>query len=630
MFPAFLAFLRPNKPSKPKSAAARRRTSTKNAGSSSGHHPQRRTNHRPGVTVPLRLGEILIRENVVTREQLNEALDEQRRQKTPVGEFLVRKGHLTPEKLERYLQLQVTEQGGSAPGHRLPPLPSSVNDFAFLFGAVLYVASGRGANPAIRTWQIEARRRGVEVLVKQCDMEKLAELRSSLSSADVRLRAGLPAIRRFRGLVADAVTADASDISLHLVSNDGAGYMDVLFRVNGDLVKHGQHTEEEGEMMIRSIFAAMSDVADAQIIDDADQSAVINNPAFLRGEDGRALPLSGLRIAKSKLTTGHGVSVRLLYQSKEDASRDPIGDLGYSERQKQDLRYLARLTHGVSMFTGPTGSGKSTTLAAEIQIIKNTRKGVKIITIEDPAEYKFSDTRIWQYYITNSDRGKHVFADKLKISLRQDPDIIMVGEIRDQEVAKQALTAAITGHQVWTTLHVTEPLQSITRLKAMDVEEYLLRDHKLIRAICGQRLLKQLCPDCSEPLSGNEHLYEPQTLEHLKTWTKGTPFNGLDRVRVPGKNNRCKSCGGTGYARKRTAAAQIIRTDAWMLEGLLDRGATFVEQKYLARNDAAPSMQAHGVLKILDGRVDILSVEAVLDPLEPRPEHMRELTMEDL
>lgn len=593
--------------------------------------PRRRSDRQNPASKPPLLGEILVRDKVISREQLNNALSEQQRMRRPLYEILAARGILDDDNMDEYIQLQIAGREEDGSPLRLPPLPQEVEDFAFLNGAVLNVATGRAAHPRIGSWVNTVRReKRVEIRIRQCDMESLTEQRRYLSTSDVEQRAKLPAIQRVRGLIAEAVKDRASDVKMTLVTNDGSGYMDVHFRINGDMVKRAkQYTEEDGEMMIRSIYTGMADLTQSQFIDADDQPAMVTGAAFLRDSNEMPLPLSALRVQKSKLTLGQGVAIRLLYEQREDGHTDQLGELGYSANQKKTLWHLSRLTNGVCLFTGPTGSGKSTTLARMIQIIKDNRKGVSVITIEDPAEYKFLDTRIWQYYIPSSDdANRNVFAEKLKVSLREDPDIIMVGEIRELSTAEQALNAAITGHQVWTTLHVTEPLQTITRLKAMKVDEYLLRDHRLIRAICGQRLIKQLCPDCSRPLAGHEGQYDPLSLENLETWTKGTPFHNLDQVRVPGHG--CESCRGTKYSRSRTVAAQIIQTDAEMLEGLLDHGTNHVEKSFLGKPDAAPSMQAHGILKILAGRTDILSVESVLDPLLPRPESLRVLTLEDL
>ena len=414
--------------------------------------------------------------------------------------------------------------------------------------------------------------------------------------------------------------------------------MDVHYRVKGDLKLVSQFTEKDGAQMMGAMFQGMSKVADATVRDMDDQNAVINDIAFLRGDDGRDLGLTGLRLAKSKLVSGLGVAMRLLYHQKGDGNADLLDKLGYSPRQNAILKRLSRLTSGVNLFTGPTGSGKSTTLAAEIRMILSQRKGVKTITIEDPVEYEFRDSRVWQYKIANAnteEEKSRAFAGKLKAALREDPDIIMVGEIRGLETAREAINAAMTGHQVWTTLHVTDPFQIIQRLTAMGVEPFLLTDPSLMTAFIGQRLIKTLCPHCSVPLAGNEdafiaaHPGGEQTLENLRTWTKGTPFKDLSGVRLLGNQKECTHCHGSGIS-GRTVAAQVIPTDDELLQGLLEHGPSRTRADYLARPDAQITMQMHGILKVLAGEVDPRSAEEMLDPIRARPDSLRELTMEDL
>ena len=600
------------------------------------------------AAAPVRLGDLLLQKGAIQPDRLRAALIEQQTTGKKLGEILVRKGDLTDGDLQRYLAMQHGDDAPRFSMDDIPPLPGSVADFALQDGVVLYVAQGRVGHPAIQSWLADARRMDIGIAVEACDMDTLSCLRGALSGGRNNQIAGLSAVRKVRQVVADAVEKGASDVSMTLVENGGNGYMDVHYRVKGDLKLVSQFTEKDGAQMMGAMFQGMSKVADATVRDMDDQNAVINDIAFLRGDDGRDLGLTGLRLAKSKLVSGLGVAVRLLYHQKGDGNADLLDKLGYSPRQNAILKRLARQTSGVNLFTGPTGSGKSTTLAAEIRMILLQRLGVKIITIEDPVEYEFRDSRVWQYKIANAnteEEKSRAFAGKLKAALREDPDIIMVGEIRGLETAREAINAAMTGHQVWTTLHVTDPFQIIQRLTAMGVEPFLLTDPSLMTAFIGQRLVKTLCPHCSVPLAGSEdafiaaHPGGEQTLENLRTWTKGTPFKDLSGVRLLGgrgspsasdaRGAECPHCHGTGIS-GRTVAAQVIPTDDELLQGLLERGPSRTRLDYLARPDAEITMQMHGILKVLAGEVDPRSAEEMLDPIRARPDSLRELTMEDL
>lgn len=582
------------------------------------------------------LGDLLIQKGIVRPDRIQIALNEQKNTGKKLGDILVKNGDITVDLLQKFLSMQADKDTPIYRIEDLPPLPVSVADFALQDGTVLYVAEGRTGHPSIQSWLADSKRMGIVISVESCDMDTLSRLRGTLSGGKNNQIAGLSAVKKVRVMVSDAVKKGASDISMTLVENDGNGYMDVHYRIKGDLVLDHQTTEKDGSQMMGAMFQGMSKVADATARDMDDQNAIINDVAFLRGDDGKDMGLTGLRLAKSMLVSGLGVAVRLLYHQKVDGEVDLLDNLGYSPRQNEILRRLSRLTSGVNLFTGPTGSGKSTTLAAEIRMILRNRGGVKIITIEDPVEYEFRDSRVWQYRIANANTEEEkskAFAGKLKAALREDPDIIMVGEIRGLETAQEAINAAMTGHQVWTTLHVTDPFQVLQRLTAMGVEPFLLTDPSLMAAFIGQRLIKTLCQHCAIPLIGNEeqfmktHPGGDQTLKNLNTWTKGTPFTDLSHVLL--KGNGCEHCKGTGVS-GRTVAAQVIPTDDELLQGLLEKGPSRSRSEYMARPDAEITMQMHGILKVLAGEVDPRAMEEMLDPIKERPDNLRELTKEDV
>jgi type II secretory ATPase GspE/PulE/Tfp pilus assembly ATPase PilB-like protein len=259
------------------------------------------------------------------------------------------------------------------------------------------------------------------------------------------------------------------------------------------------------------------------------------------------------------------------------------------------------------------------------------RHGVRVITIEDPVEYVFPSDYVWQYLIANANTDEEknrAFAGKLKTALRQDPDIIMVGEIRGLEVAKEAVNAAITGHQVWTTLHVSDPFMIIQRLVAMGIDGFYLQDPKMLSSLIAQRLVKTLCPHRAIPAQEG-HLVEQgvdrEDWDNLKSWV--TDDFRLDGVRLKGPG--CGHCNGTGI-KGRTVVSHVVPTDEDLLVTMVERGPMAARKSYLDRPDAEVPMEAHAVLKVLTGQVDPRFVAEMLGPIERRPENLRALTLEDI
>lgn len=509
------------------------------------------------------------------------------------------------------------------------PFPDAAKEYAAIDGNHLYILKGRQGMPVIQSWRAELARAGFTIDIVECDMEALAQVRSSVAQSS---EANLSAVRQVRRIVAQAVQEKASDIHFSLHGEAGKGHMSVQFRVRGTVEDRMQFPFSEGSQMIRAMFQGMAAVSDASFRETEDQHAVIVNPALLRSDAGEDLGLSGIRLARAPLYDGMNLAARLLYRlekPREDA--DLLEQLGYSKRQRHILYRLARQTMGINPFTGPTGSGKSTTLAQMIHSILRMRHGVRIITIEDPVEYVFGTDYVWQYLIANANTDEEknrAFSGKLKTALRQDPDIVVVGEIRGLEVAKEAINASITGHQVWTTLHVSDPFMIVQRLVAMGVDGFYLQDPKMLSSLIAQRLVKTLCQHCAIPAdeqSVRAQGVDIEDWEAIKTWV--TPEFPLEGVRLKGPG--CAHCRGTGIA-GRTVVSQVVPTDEDLLIAMVNEGPMAARRSYLARPDAEIPMEAHAVLKVLAGKTDPRFVAEMLGPIEPRPEALRALTREDL
>ncbi|MCK5666755.1 MAG: type II/IV secretion system protein, partial [Thiotrichaceae bacterium] len=234
----------------------------------------------------------------------------------------------------------------------------------------------------------------------------------------------------------------------------------------------------------------------------------------------------------STMPTQHGESVvmRLLDQNTGILN---LGELGMNDAVLNRCRKSIHRPHGLVLLTGPTGSGKTTTLYAALSELNNSKK--KIITAEDPVEYRLE--RISQVQINN--KIDLTFAKVLRTALRQDPDIILIGEMRDAETANIAIRSAMTGHMVLSTLHTNDAISSVYRLQDMGIEGYLIATS--LQAIVAQRLIRKICNDCK-----TEH--HPD--EHETSWLQSVASEHLSSTRFF-KGLGCHLCNNTGYKGRR-------------------------------------------------------------------------------
>lgn len=353
-----------------------------------------------------------------------------------------------------------------------------------------------------------------------------------------------PAIRLCNRLVAEASKARASDIH---IEPEERGFR-VRFRVDGALYERESLSTKQGQTAI-SRFKILSnlDIAERR-----------------RPQDGRfSFPVGGrpvdLRISSTPNVHGESVVLRLL--QRNDVSFD-LEELGFAAEDAQVLHRLSDRPNGILLLTGPTGSGKTTTLYALIQRL--AERDVKILTIEDPVEYRIDGVSQTQ---VNSAIGLN-FASALRSFLRHDPDIIMIGEMRDLETAKTAVQAALTGHLVLSTLHTNDAPSAVMRLLDMGVEDYLVAS-TLVGAV-GQRLVRRTCSACGGA-SGPRDISDPV----------------------------CTHCGGAGF-HGRLAIAEILEVDE-ALRAAITAEPTAAKLTKVARQSGFKSMREDGDDKIAKG-----------------------------
>jgi general secretion pathway protein E len=284
------------------------------------------------------------------------------------------------------------------------------------------------------------------------------------------------------------------------------------------------------------------------------------------------------------MPSSHGERVVLRLLDKNAGNLDLV-QLGMTEAIRVQFEELLRKPHGIILVTGPTGSGKSTTLYAGLTDINH--KDINILTVEDPIEYEIEG--IGQTQVNT--KVDMTFARGLRAILRQDPDVVMIGEIRDLETAQIAVQASLTGHLVLSTLHTNTASGAITRLQDMGVEPFLVSSSLL--GVLAQRLVRTLCDECKEP-----HLPSKQERELLGLSKKDeTPI-----YRAKG----CKACGFNGY-KGRTGIHELLLVDDKIRELIHGGRGELAIEKYI--REFAPSIRHDGMQKVLAG---ITTLEEVL------------------
>jgi general secretion pathway protein E len=347
------------------------------------------------------------------------------------------------------------------------------------------------------------------------DIPKTEDLLDSASDA--------PIIRLINGLIAEAVRAGASDVHVEPFEER----VSVRFRVDGVLRETISLSARLAPPLISRIkVMARLDIAEKRV-----------------PQDGRlTLTLAGkgvdVRVSTLPSRYGERVVLRLL---DKDSAQFSLEDLGMAPAQLADFKHALAQPNGIVLVTGPTGAGKTTTLYAGLNLLNDQTRN--ILTVEDPVEYAVEGVGQTQ---VNAKVGM-TFAAGLRAILRQDPDVVMVGEIRDRETAEIAVQASLTGHTVLSTVHTNSAVAAITRLRDMGVESYLLAS--TLSAVLAQRLVRRLCPSCKEehaPDEAERRMLELAAHEEARLW----------------RPRGCELCGGTGFAGRRGVYETVVIDDA--------------------------------------------------------------------
>jgi type II secretory ATPase GspE/PulE/Tfp pilus assembly ATPase PilB-like protein len=338
------------------------------------------------------------------------------------------------------------------------------------------------------------------------------------------------------------------------------------------------------------MYAAMTTVSDNAYKPNERQDASIG--------DRDKLPdmLYGVRIATAPTSEGNVMVLRLLYN---DAGDDvDLRPLGFSPRQADLLQRLKDQPIGMNIISGPTGSGKSTTLQRILMgELQESNGSLHVITVEDPIEYPIPAAV--QTPVTNAsteEERSRLFSAAISNAMRLDPDTIMIGEVRDRASAQNALRAAMTGHQVWTTVHANNAIAIIDRLVDLGLPLEMVADHSVTTGLISQRLIKVLCPSCKKPLLGHERELNDELLRRVRR-AVGAAIGGV-HIAGPG----CDACRGHGTI-GRTVVAEVVLPDAQFFE-YIRSGQKILATEYWLREHQGRTFLDHAIEKVACGLVD--------------------------
>lgn len=529
-----------------------------------------------------RLGDILIESGAITEEQLKKALEIQAGSGERLGTVLQKHGFITEKQLIDTLMNQLgveyidlnslsipSEMAQILPKnvakkHMVVPVKATRTDVHLAMADPLnFVAveevraiTRRRVIPLIATtaaveravqnlYSNQGAMRAIEEMQRdliggQYGSNALASAGSQSVTVDEDEADAAPAIRLVNSIIDRAYTERASDIHME----PGEDHMNIRMRIDGALRTIIQVPRElQNSVISRMKIMARMDIAQKQIPQDGRANVTVQQETL------------DLRISTLPTTYGEKVVVRLLRKTAELSSLDGIGLRG--ENRERFLRLLDNATEGVILMVGPTGSGKTSTLYAMIQRLKSEE--LNLVSLEDPVEYHIEG--VCQVQI--NEKTGLTFANVLRSVLRQDPDIIAVGEIRDGETAEIAMRAAMTGHLVLSTVHTNNAVSSIDRLLDIGVEPYLIAG--AVKGIISQRLVRKVCPHCRKAYTPSEEELALMGLEHSSAPVQF--YRGVG----------CGECFNTGY-RGRTGVFEILNVTPAIRHAIHSRSIAKLEE----------------------------------------------------
>lgn len=389
----------------------------------------------------------------------------------------------------------------------------------------------------------------------------------------------------------------ASDVHLRVKKS----CTEIYYRIHNDLVKVCTHPREYGERLLATLYGAMTSVSDNSYKPTERQDASISD------RDKLPPQLYGVRIATAPASEGPVMVLRLLYNDAGD--NIDLRPLGFTETQAAMLQQLKEQPIGINIISGPTGSGKSTTLQRVLlgEILEAEGK-LHVITVEDPVEYPIDGAV--QTSVTNAsteEERSRMFSAAIANAMRLDPDTIMIGEVRDRASAQNALRAAMTGHQVWTTVHANSAVAIVDRLVDLGLPMSLVADHTVVTGLISQRLVKVLCPHCKKRLIDHRDAIPESAMARFKQAVGGA----IGNVCIVGDG--CEHCNRNGTV-GRTVIAEVILPDEQFFR-LIRAGEKAAAVQYWLCELGGKSIREDAIEKVAASIIDPRMAEKVVGHL---------------
>lgn len=547
----------------------------------------------------MRLGDILLEQEVITQEQLNNALTGSKETGKRLGEWLVESGYITEVKIAKALQYQLGYKyvdltavtieediikmikGDVLRKHQMIPYefdpknPNilrvamadplnilAVDDIEIITGLQVepVVATSSGVMSALDKYYGNEE---ANAMAEQYAAERGFDSEDADVSEESAKDDNSPIVVLVRTMIEQAARTGTSDIHIEALETK----VRIRYRIDGALYNRLEYDLK----MLPGIIARIKIIGGMDISEKR------------KPQDGRITMVVDRQeydIRVNILPTVHGEKCVMRLANKKALNRDKKL-LGFEASEMAKFERILKHPHGIMLVTGPTGSGKSTTLYTALSEL-NT-EDVNIVTVEDPVEANVDGVN--QVHV--NPKVDLTFASALRAILRQDPDIIMIGEIRDGETADIAVKAAITGHLVVSTLHTNSAASTVTRLEDMGIENYLIADS--VVGIIAQRLVRRLCPECKKPLTLDEIDADDLKLLDIKEGEK------LDMYKKCG----CPACNNTGY-KGRIGIYEIMEVTKGLAHVIATNG-TAEEIKAFALKEGMNTLAMASAIKVKNG-----------------------------
>lgn len=491
------------------------------------------------------------------------------------------------------------------PGGDLEVSASFREVLAYLADGTLLVNKNRSEDPLVTSFQGRLTLKGKTCSVELVDGEALRRIYDAgvgeVKAQSVKFK-DTEMMRGANDLLKYATSIGASDVHITASKRDGTL---MQMRVQGALEDYAKESFEYGRQLCRTFYQALSDGA-STYNETIPQDARIGDAARLPKD------LDGVRIGTTPLADGTYMVLRLLYDS---LAANSLEGLGLSRNQLAAIGLMKSRPSGINILSGPTGSGKSTTLQEVLgQIIDENRGEKNIITVEDPVEYPIKGRLTGKYAkqssvasaVTEDDRSL-AMQQSIRAAMRLDPDIIMVGETRDTPSAQLSFRAAMTGHQVWTTLHANSAISVFDRLVDMGIPLSLVSDPNLISGILFQRLVRQICPHCRVKFEAaiQEGFVDQHHHDRLRDILDITQVY----IAKPGGCPECKGRGTVG----RTLVLEFVIPDEILMQHI--KSGDRIKAIDHWRAQGGQTIVEHSIAKINKGLLDPIMTESQVGPL---------------